>query len=177
MEQPLQEALKMGRLSLKYGVRLGLVLAAAACDARKDVPNSCPSPAGSITDLAAEPSYSAPYLHRWSVDGCAVRLDVLMSRDSGCSAMNLLMGTPLGASSENGNPRIYVRGDTTGLGGGATGFRRDGALPTSAIDTGFRQGANELWSDPGDDTFVFSRYSEEGRVEAWPRDPAPIGCL
>jgi hypothetical protein len=104
-------------------------------------------------------------------------LDVLMSRDERCGPMDLLMGTPLGASSEKGNPRIYVRGDTTGLGGGATGFRRDGALPTSAIDTGFRQGANELWSVPDDDTFVFIRYPDEGRVEAWPRDPSPIGCL
>jgi hypothetical protein len=167
----------MRRPSLRYGVLLGLLLAATACEGQKEVLNSCPSSAGSITDLAAEPSYSAPYVHRWSVDGCAVRLDVLMSRDGGCGPMDLVMGTPLGTSSERGSPRIYVRGDTTGLGGRATGFRRDGALPTSATDTGFRQGPNELWSIPTDDSFVFIRYPEESRVEAWPHDPAPINCI
>src|SRR4051794_40863200 len=99
--------------SLGQGVLLGLLLTSAGCDADKDVPDACSAPAGSITDLTAEPSYSAPYLRRWSLDGCAVRLDVLMSRDSGCGPMDLVMGTPLGTSSENGKPRIYVRGDTT----------------------------------------------------------------
>ena len=46
-----------------------------------------------------------------------------------------------------------------------------------AIDTGFRQGANELWSVPDDDAFVFIRYPEEGRVEAWPKESGTIGCL
>jgi hypothetical protein len=176
LELTLQLSRRMSRVRLGYRLLVCLCLA-SACDGQKDAPSSCPSPAGSITDLAAEPSYSAPYLHRWSIDGCAVRLDVLMTRDSSCGPTDLLMGTPLGASSESGGPRIYVRGDTTGLGGRATGFQRDAGLPTSATDTGFRQGGNELWIVPGDDSFVFVRYPQEGRVEAWPRDPAPIGCF
>src|ERR1700730_5312831 len=102
-----------------------LLLVLAACDAAKDQRTSCSGAPGSITDLTAEPAYSAAYLHRWSVDGCAVRLDVLMSRDSGCGPEDLVMGSPLGAIAEGVNARIYVRGDTTMLGGGAMGFQLD----------------------------------------------------
>jgi hypothetical protein len=63
------------------------------------------------------------------------------------------------------------------MGGKAMGFQPDVALPPSATDTGFRQGASELWMVPGDDAFVFIRSHEDGRVEAWPRDRSPIGCL
>ena len=154
-------------------VLLCLLLAVAACDAS----NSCPGRAGSITDLAAEPAYSATYLHRWSVDGCPVRLDVLMSRDSGCGPTDMVMGSPLRAIAEGGNARIYVRGDTSVLGGGATGFQPDAALPPSATDTGFRQGIKELWMVPNDDSFIFIRSSDNGRIEAWPLDRSPIGCL
>ena len=138
---------------------------------------SCPRPAGSITDLAAEPAYSATYLHRWSVDGCSVRLDVLMSRDGGCGPTDMVMGSPLGAIAEAGNARIYVRGDTTLLGGGAAGFQPDAPLPPSAIDTGFRQDVKELWMVPNDDAYVFIRSSDNGRVEAWSLDRSPIGCF
>jgi hypothetical protein len=155
---------------------LFLLMALAACDATKER-NSCPGPAGSITDLAAEPAYSAPYLHRWAVEDCPVRLDVLVSRDSGCGPRDLVMGTPLGTIAENRNARMYVRGDTSGLGGRAIGFRPDATLPPSATDTGFRQGVTELWMVPNDDAFVFIRSSADGRVEAWPLDRSPIGCL
>lgn len=154
-----------------------LLLALAACGPSKDERNSCSGAPGSITDLTVEPNYSANYLHRWSVDGCPVRLDVLMSRDSGCGPADLLMGSPLGAVADGGNARIYVRGDTTALGGGATGFQSDAALPSSATDTGFRQGVMELWMVPNDDAFVFIRSSDSGRSEAWPRDLRPLGCL
>jgi len=148
-------------------VFLCLLVASAACGSSKDDQSSCAGPAGAITDLAAEPSYSATYLHRWSVDGCAVRLDVLMSRDSGCGPTDMVMGSPLGAIAEGGSARIYVRGDTGVLGGGATGFQPDAALPPSATDTGFRQGVKELWMVPNDDAYVFIRSSDSGSVEDW----------
>jgi len=149
----------------------------AACDASTDERNACTGPAGSITDLTAEPAYSATYLQRWSVDGCPVRLDVLMSRDSGCGPTDMVMGSPLGAVAEGGSARIYVRGDTSALGGGATGFQPNATLPPSATDTGFRQGVKELWVVPNDDAFVFIRSSDNGRIEAWPLDRSPLICL
>jgi hypothetical protein len=154
-----------------------ILLALAACDASKDEPITCPGPTGSITDLAAEPDYSATYLHRWSIDGCAVRLDVLMSRDGGCGPADMVMGSPLGAVADGHSARIYVSGDTTAIGGGATGFKAEAALPRSAADTGFRQGVKELWMVPNDDSFVFIRSSDSGRIEAWPLDRSPILCL
>jgi hypothetical protein len=162
---------------MRNRVCLCLFVVLAACDASKDERNSCPGPAGSITDLAAEPAYSATYLHRWSVDGCPVRLDVLMSRDGGCGPTDMVMGSPLGAVAEGASARIYVRGDTSALGGGAKGFQSDAALPLSATDTGFRQGVKELWMVPNDDAFVFIRSSDNGKIEAWPLDRSPIGCI
>ena len=158
-------------------VVLCLLLALTACDGSKDEGSSCPGPAGSITDLTAEPAYSATYLHRWSVDSCPVRLDVIMSRDGSCGPTDLVMGSPLGTISDGASARIYVRGDTSGLGGGATGFQSDAALPPTAADTAFRQGAKELWMVPNDDAFVFIRASDSGRIEAWPLDRSSIGCL
>jgi hypothetical protein len=88
-----------------------------------------------------------------------------------------MMGTPLGTIAQGGNARIYYRGDTDGLGGGAVGYQPDAALPPSAADTSFRQGVRELWMVPNDDTFVFIRSSDSGRIEAWPLDRSPVLCL
>jgi hypothetical protein len=137
----------------------------------------CSGTPGGITDLSAEPRYSATYLHRWTTAECLVRLDVLMTRTGGCGPEDMLMGDPLGASSESGTFRIYVRGDTVSLGGGAAGYVADTSLPATASDTGFHQGARELWMVPQDDSFVFVRYADDGHVETWPRDTRPVGCI
>ena len=164
-----------GRLFVRF--LIGLLPAPLACSSTEAAPQACAGPAGSITDLASEPPYGANYLHRWTIDGCPVRLDVLMTRTSGCGPEDMLMGNPLGASTTGGAFRIYVRGDTTALGGGAAGYNPNATLPAAAVDTGFRQGDRELWMVSGDDSFVFVRYTTDGRVEAWPRDPTPIGCV
>src|SRR4051812_21634343 len=71
-----------------------------------------------ITNLSAEPSYSANYLDRWkTADGCPVRLDVLMTRRGkeacgGERVADILMGWPLGQVHSGSRPypyRIYVR--------------------------------------------------------------------
>jgi hypothetical protein len=136
----------------------------------------CTGEAGGVADLSAEPNYSATYLHRWALAGCLVRLDVLMTRTSGCLPEDMVMGSPLGTSTVNGAGRIYVRGETTQFGGGASGYLPNTSLPGEATDTGYRQGARELWMLPDNDTFVFVRYTDDGHVEAWPRDTAPAGC-
>src|SRR5438046_135349 len=66
-------------------------------------------------DIGLEPPYSAGYLHRWqTADGCPVRLDYLMTRSGegscgGTRAADLLIGWPLGTSSDGKGYRIYVR--------------------------------------------------------------------
>ncbi len=152
------------------------VLGLAACGGTNTADPACNSPAGSITDLGSEPHFSANYLHRWSIDSCLVRLDVLMSRDSGCGPNDMVMGTPLGTSNLDGGARIYVGGNTTNLGGDTTGFDPAALLPPSATDTGFRQSARELWMVPNDDGFAFLRSSADGHVEAWPLERSVFGC-
>ena len=98
-----------------------LLLGLGGCGPAEDGdPDACGA-RGSITDLSAEPKYSADYLHRFTVEGCPVRLDVIMTRTGACGPPDLVMGTPLGASTMDSAPRIYVRGSTTSLGGAATG--------------------------------------------------------
>jgi hypothetical protein len=153
------------------------VLGLGGCSATDDEdPGACGA-RGSITDISAEPRYTADYLHRFTSEGCPVRLDVIMTRTGGCGPPDLVMGTPLGASTTDSAPRIYVRGDTTSLGGAATGFDGNAMLPANAADTGFRQGPLELRMVPNDDSFIFLRSSEDGHVEAWPLDRDPIGCI
>jgi hypothetical protein len=152
------------------------LLGLGGCSAPDDDPDACGA-RGSMTDLSAEPAYSADYLHRFSVDECPARLDVIMTRTGDCGPTDLLMGTPLGASTTDSAARIYVRGNTTSLGGMATGFDDNAVLPATAIDTRFRQRPLELHMIPNDDSFIFLRSSEDGHVEAWPLDRDPIGCL
>ena len=137
---------------------------------------ACTGEAGGITDLSAEPNYSATYLQRWTLAGCPVRLDVLMTRTSGCLPEDMVMGSPLGTPSGVGD-RIYVRGETTQYGGGAAGYLPNTSLPAGATDTGYRQKVRQLWMLPESDTFVFVHYTDDGHVEAWPRDISPVGCI
>jgi hypothetical protein len=154
-----------------------LLFGLGGCGSAEDGdPEACGA-RGSITDLSAEPQYSADYLHRFTVEGCPVRLDVIMTRTGACGPPDLVMGTPLGASTMDSAPRIYVRGSTTSLGGAATGFDDNAVLPPAAADTGFRQGDLELHVVPNDDSFLFFRSAEDGHVEAWPLDRDPIGCV
>lgn len=145
----------------------------------EEKPADC-SAHGSLTDLSAEPKYSANYLHRWTMaDGCPVRLDVLMKRDycGGGGVEQVLMGWPLGQSHANHRPyRTYV-GDPQHVLDGPAGqaFDDDAELPADAVDTGYRQGDGALWMRPNDDSFIYLVTSE--RVEAWPYDESLPGCL
>jgi hypothetical protein len=138
---------------------------------------------GALTDLNAEPRYSADYLHRWATgDGCAVRLDVLMTRQGedscgGEQVADILMGTPLGRSQDKSRPRSFIRDPKGILVGRKTSeaFDAHAQLPVDAKDTGYRQDDLQLWMRPADDSFVY--LVGESDVEAWPRMPTPgVGC-
>jgi hypothetical protein len=166
------------------------VLATACGSARQSAESSrasqeeaCGTP-GSMTDLDEEPSYSANYLHRWTTrEGCPVHLDILMTRrgaDScgGPKAADILIGWPLGSSHHDHQPyRIFVRDPHNVLRDAETSsaFDDDAELPTDAVDTGYRQDGTELWMRPDDDAFVYLVLAD--RVERWPYDARPTGCL
>ena len=139
---------------------------------------------GQITDLSLEPRLPADYLHRWTTtDGCAVRLDVLMTRQGedscgGEEVADILMGQPLGAPTSESKSRMFIRDPQQILTNRKTSqaFDADAQLPADAEDTGFRQDGLELWMRPGDDSFVYLLVNEDG-VEAWPQATGQVaGC-
>jgi hypothetical protein len=137
---------------------------------------------GAVTDVDAEPRYSADYLHRWATsDGCAVRLDVLMTRQGedscgGEQVAEILMGTPLGTSHEKSSARSFIR-DPEGILVGrklSEAFDAHAQVPADAQDRRFRQDDLELWMRPRDDSFVY--LVGEADVEAWPQVQGMPGC-
>ena len=141
---------------------------------------ACAEP-GTETDLSDEPVYDD--VERWTnAEGCPVRVDVLVTSTPGpdfhCAPWppSLNMGTPLGARVTGGNLRSYVR-DPDGLFGDPelqAGFAADVEPAAGAVDTGYRQGAVELWMDPADDAFVY--LVDGGTAERWPKVTQAFGC-
>gem|GEM_PF-5149548 len=130
------------------------------------------------TDLAAEKSYSADYLHRWQTyDGCDIRLDYVMTRSGGCisGVDEILTGWPLGSTHDHHDYRIFVR-DPQGTSAreNAIGFDPQAPLPANTQDTGLRQDGAALWMIPGDDAFMW--IVNGASVERWPKERSGFGC-
>ncbi|MEX2555883.1 MAG: hypothetical protein WEB06_09645 [Actinomycetota bacterium] len=88
--------------------------------------------------------------------GCKVRRDIVALRYNSCSAADIreiLIGTPLGNPTTHGTTRVYVR-DPSGRYGSAP-FDRRVDLPAGAVDSGFRFDAQQLWSIPADDDYLY----------------------
>lgn len=142
-------------------------------------PRHCDSDGG-VTDLDQEPDYSArARLHRWAdTEDCAVRLDVLMTRENSCvrPALDLVMGTPLGASHRVSEVRTFIK-DAEHVISERDYHERldlDADLPDDARDTGYRQGDVELWMRPNDNPYAYIVHPDH--VEAWPYAESPPGC-
>jgi hypothetical protein len=148
---------------------------------------TCGAP-GSETDLSREPNFSANYLHRWTKDGCPVRLDILMTRHGadacgGLKVADIVMGIPIGAPQRPRSTRIYLR-DPTGVFGQNVPqklFDSDTNLPSKAVDTGYRQRYESLWSEevqlwvvPGEDSFVYVVFPDH--VERLPGPNPGYSC-
>lgn len=137
-------------------------------------PRECESATGSVTDLDAEPPYSADYLHRWhTAEGCLVRLDVVMLRAPGgdyhCAPWppDILLGDQGRNYVGSPEPKWWhesVEG----------GFSADAKLPDDAVDSGFEREGTELWLAPDDGSAIYL-VRADGAVERWPR-MADIGC-
>lgn len=131
---------------------------------------------GSQTDMTKDPPYRN-YVKGWTdTAGCRVRRDVIALRESGgCGREDIreiFFGTPLGNPTTPETTQIYVR-DPRGQ-YGERPLRKDLALPVGARDAGYRFGESQLWTLPGDVTYVF--VVTRDRVEAWPRGHGPT-CM
>ena len=145
----------------------------------------CDAPTGSATDVAGEPDWRRYGEYRvWTTaDGCLVRIDVLADRPGPehCgwqSARVIVAAIPVGKRYSNeGNAANYVRDPDNVLGDRATAiaFDPNADLPRGAIDTGFREGATELWTDPADGGSAIYLVTPTS-VERWPLDPQPAVC-
>ena len=146
----------------------------------------CDSPTGSVTDIANEPDWRryGDYRAWTTADGCLVRIDVPADRPGpdhcGWQSARLIIATiPIGKRYSNeGNAASYVRDPDNVFGDPATvtAFDPDAELPAGAVDSGFRQGATELWTDPADGGSAI--YLVAGTtVERWPLDPRPAVCM
>ncbi len=137
-----------------------------------------------MNDVANEPDWRelAEYRDWTTTDGCLIRIDVLGDRPGAehCgfeSARAIVTGEPVGARYTDANDDAeYIRDPENVFGDAdtAAAFDPDAELPAGAEDTGFRQGATELWVDPADESAI---YLVTGDVtELWPFDPEPTGC-
>lgn len=144
----------------------------------------CPGEPGSPTDLSEDPDYGPNTdLVRWTTaSGCPVSYEVLVTfrpgADFHCAPWppSISMGTPLGARMGDDGGRRYTRDpegrfDDPEL---QAGFDGDAALPASAVDSGYRQDGVELWTDPGDDSFIYLVGPDT--TERWPLQEQPPGC-
>lgn len=139
--------------------------------------------AGAI-DVTTEPNWRqyADYRPWTTADGCLVRIDVLADRPGPAhcgyeAARVITTGVAIGARyTDESSSATYVRDPTNVFGDPITAaaFDPQATLPGSAVDTGLRQGATQLWVDP---THPSAIYLVSGAsVERWPLDPNPAGC-
>jgi hypothetical protein len=123
----------------------------------------CSSPPGSATDLSAEPTAWLQYFTylRWT-DGadCVVRIDVISHHDGPehCGwqdSQYIALGNPIGTSfADATNELVYIWDPGNVIGDGGHGSVVD-ALPSGAIDSGYRNGSLELWIGTGyDELFI-----------------------
>lgn len=141
--------------------------------------DACVRSHGAMADLAEEPAFDADYLHRWqTADGCPIRLDIVMLRDGGecLPEPEILLGAPPGSAMGKHNTAVYVRRPDPAVRSATvvSGYDSNASLPPHAEDSGFRRDGAELWTDPGDEDFVY--LVEGDRVERLPRDLEAPGC-
>jgi hypothetical protein len=145
-------------------------------------PHECEAAAGTDIDVAHEPDVREHADHRpWTDgDGCLVRIDVVAEHPGPdhCGwerASVLITGRPLGARYTDATDGAeYVR-DPEGVFGDASltaGFEPDALLPGTAVDSGYRRGDVELWSDPADPSAVWM-VGPDG-TERWPAGESPL---
>ncbi len=142
----------------------GLVLVACGGGSSSGVPDElraetddvaagdCATPVEGVSDLAAEPEITANRFRWQDSRGCDVRIDVIANSfvDDHCEgdAVEIMgVGTPLGEQIDTGGRIFYWDPDNALMRGDGTATMSVSDLPPTAVDTGFRRGDMELWTD------------------------------
>lgn len=149
-----------------------------SCDAEEDLAR-CVKEHGEVAEVEKEPNYSADYLERWTTsDGCDIRLDVVMTRESTClkGVTEILMGWPPLTVSYKDNTHIFVRDSRSSARDPAPAdvFETLDEIPADATDTGLRHEGEQLWVDGTDDSAIYVVRGE--LIERWPGDIELPGC-
>jgi hypothetical protein len=150
---------------------------------REHPPPRCTAPASDLSRENLVTNLSGHDTRMFDTTGCPIRLDIVrmetFDSDHHCwSNMGVIkIGTPVGESTADTTPRLYVR-DPDGLLYDPKVRRRldlDTGLPAAARDTGYRQNEQSLWVDDADDSLVYVVVDPES-VEAWPRYDGQLEC-
>lgn len=174
----------MGSIRTVLSLILTLTVACAD-DSSVATTSSCLKAHGAVVDVDREPDRSSESVKRWETeDGCSVRLDFLLSRMGsescgGEATGDILIDGRLTKElfKDSKDNLTYVRDPENIFGDDliASSFKEFSQPPPKTVDTGYRQGTQELWLDPSDTDFVYLVDSET--AERWPLDPNPSGCL
>ncbi len=153
-------------------------VAAAALDGTRDVaPARCTNPASDLGQETLVENLTGKAGRMVDGDGCPIRSDIAsmetLPEGHHCwpGVTILRIGTPLGASRHDTDPRVFVRDPEGQLAPGPPpdpDLDLDARLPPTALDTGYSRDGRALWVDEADDARVF--VVDGDRVEAWPRD-------
>jgi len=140
----------------------------------------CHGPIGSMTSLRDDRA-SAVHGGTWTTwDGCTVRDDVINSKNyDACGfagVRTITVADPLGARLQPGGMSLtylYVPNGTV-VPNNDVPVGDFPLLPPGAIDTGLREGVNQLWTVPTDH---FGIYVVRGvGAERWPLTTSPPSC-
>ena len=143
-----------------------------------DPSNDCP---GEDLDLASEPPLWRQYAtgSTWYRAGCVVRIDVITDNPGAdhCgwgTSRYIAIGSPLGTPFTSPADDVqYVRdpANVYGYGFDAT-FDAQATLPADAVYSGYSTDDEQLWTVPGDDSFIYLVLSD--RTERWPKGDPPV---
>lgn len=158
-------------------------LAGAALIATRDVaPPDCTDPASDLSAESLVENLTAKTSRMFADDGCPLRSDVAsmetLPDDHHCwpGLTILVIGTPIGASTGDTEPRVYVLdpGGQLTSGGPDAALDLDATLSEDADQGGYVQGGRTVWIDEADDSVVF--VVDGDSVETWPRFDKPLAC-
>lgn len=158
------------------------VAGAALVATREHPPEHCASASSDLTRESLIDNLTAKQTRVLDADGCPLRSDLArMSTapaDHHCWAgvTTLVVGTPVGASTNDTPLRIYRRDPAGATSKGVRDPRLDldAVLSPGAAPIGYTHHGRSIWIDEADDSVVY--LVEDDAVEAWPRDDRDLGC-
>jgi hypothetical protein len=149
---------------------------------REPTPDRCTAPESDLDREDLLTNLSAVRARMHDRAGCPIRLDIArmetLPPDTHCwpGLTSVSIGTPFGSSTNDSEPRHYLRDPEGLVGDELLTSRLDLAaeLPSTAVDTGYSAEGRTLWIDETDDSLIY--VVTDSAVEAWPRRVEPLWC-